>query len=197
MGKSVLSVTASAQSGDVSVSRTLVSELIEKLGEREQLDTVVERDLSSNDIALVTEQHIAAFYTPEADRSAEQKSLLTQSETLVDELLAADTLIIGTPMYNFAVPAVLKAWIDMICRVGRTFQYTENGPEGLSKIETAYIVVATGGAPVRSPVDFVVPYLKQVASFIGVKEVKVIAADKINVDREASIAAARDQIAAL
>jgi len=195
MSKSILSVTASAQK-EQSLSRQLVNELIEKLSTEGKVDTVVERDLSSNDVSLITAAHIGAFYTPEGDRSDEQSDLLRQSDVLVDELLAADTLIIGTPMYNFSVPAVLKAWIDMICRVGKTFRYTENGPEGLTHIETAYIVVATGGAPVDSPVDFVVPYLKQVAAFIGVKEVKVIAADRTNQDREAGIAKAREAIQA-
>lgn len=195
MSKSILSITASVQS-EGSLSRQLTAELIEHLTAVGEVEKVVERDLSDNTMDLLTAEHVGAFFTPAEDRSEEQRKLLQQSEALVDELLDADTLIIGTPMYNFSVPAVLKAWIDMICRVGRTFKYTEQGPVGLSTIDTAYIVVATGGSPIGSEIDFVVPYLTQVAKFIGVKEVKVIAADKVNQDRDAGIANAREAIKA-
>ena len=85
----------------------------------------------------------------------------------------------------------------MICRVGETFRYTENGPEGLLDIDTMYLVVATGGAPVGSAVDFVVPYMKQIASFIGIKNVEVVAADATNANRDAAIEKARARIAEL
>ena len=117
---------------------------------------------------------------------------------LVKELKEANALVVSTPMYNFSIPASLKAWIDMVCRAGETFRYTENGPEGLlTNIDTMYLIVATGGAPVGSPVDFVVPYMKQIASFLGIKNVEVIAADRMNVDADASLAKAREEIAAL
>ncbi len=195
MNNTVLTVTASVQHDD-SVSRQLVAELLEQLASDKDIDTIIERDLSANDLELLTAEHVGAFYTPESDRSEAQNKRLQQSDVLIGELKQAKTLIIGTPMYNFSVPAVLKAWIDLICRVGETFRYTENGPKGLLDIDTAYLVVATGGAPVNSPVDFVVPYLKQVMSFIGVKNVKVIAADKINQQKDAAIADAREQIKA-
>lgn len=195
MSKTVLAVTASVQQ-DVSISRELVTDLIEQLTRNGQVDTVIERDLSSNQVELLTASHVGAFYTPAEERSEEQKALLAQSDKYLDELKQADTLVIGTPMYNFSIPAVLKAWIDLICRVGESFRYTENGPEGLLNIEKAYIVVATGGAPIDSPVDFVVPYLKQVAKFIGVKEVEVIAADRTNAQREEAIAIAKEKIRA-
>ena len=195
MSQSILAITASAQSEN-SISRQLVAELIDQLSQKDNVGAIVERDLSDNDTALITAEHIGAFYTPQEERTSDQQAVLEQSDRLVKEVLDANVLIIGTPMYNFSVPAVLKAWIDLVCRVGETFRYTENGPEGLSNIETAYIVVATGGAPVDSPVDFVVPYLKQVAHFIGVKEVKVIAADRTNADREAGLQKARESIAA-
>ncbi|WP_197474906.1 FMN-dependent NADH-azoreductase, partial [Oleiphilus sp. HI0079] len=109
-----------------------------------------ERDVSNNDIALVTGAHVGAFYTPAEERSDEQNALLEQSDALLAELKEANTLVVATPMYNFGIPASLKAWVDMICRVGETFRYTENGPEGLLNIDTMYLVVATGGAPVGS-----------------------------------------------
>lgn len=195
MSESVLVVNASAQPQGHSTSRQLVSELLSELKDQDRIDQVIERDLSVNPLPLITAEHIGAYYTPEDERSDEQKALLVLSDELISELKQSDVLVIGTPMYNFSVPASLKAWIDLICRVGETFRYTENGPEGLLDIKKAYIVVSTGGAPVDSPVDFVVPYLKQVASFIGVKDVKVIAADRTNADREAGLAKARNAIA--
>lgn len=193
MSLNILSLSASVQ-GDQSTSRMLANELITKLTEKAGAAKVSERDVSSNDIALVTGAHVGAFYTPAEERSDEQNALLEQSDALLAELKEANTLVVATPMYNFGIPASLKAWVDMICRVGETFRYTENGPEGLLNIDTMYLVVATGGAPVGSAVDFVVPYMKQVASFIGIKHVEVIAADRMNVDADASLKKAREEL---
>ncbi|KZZ54304.1 FMN-dependent NADH-azoreductase, partial [Oleiphilus sp. HI0122] len=159
MSLNILSLSASVQ-GDQSTSRMLANELITKLTEKAGAAKVSERDVSNNDIALVTGAHVGAFYTPAEERSDEQNALLEQSDALLAELKEANTLVVATPMYNFGIPASLKAWVDMICRVGETFRYTENGPEGLLNIDTMYLVVATGGAPVGSAVDFVVPYMK-------------------------------------
>ena len=196
MSLNILSVSASVQ-GDQSTSRQLANELIRELTNKAGSSQICERDVSNNDIALVTGAHVGAFYTPADERSDEQNALLQQSDALLAELKAANTLVVATPMYNFGIPASLKAWVDMICRVGETFRYTENGPQGLLDIDTMYLVVATGGAPVGSAVDFVVPYMKQVAGFIGIKNVEVIAADRMNVDADASLAKAREELAAL
>ncbi len=195
MSHSVLVVNASVQQ-EASISRKLVDELLHTLSERGEVGPVVERDLSTNEVRLISAEHVAAYYTDPDDRSAEQHRLLSQSDDLVAELKAADTLIVGAPMYNFSVPASLKAWIDLVCRVGETFRYTENGPEGLSGIKRAYLVVATGGTPIGSEADFLVPYLKQVMRFIGVEQVEVIAADKVKQEEDKALAEAREQIEA-
>ena len=196
MALNILSVSASVQ-GEQSTSRRLADELIKGLSDKAGGADVRQRDVSANDIEYVTGAHVGAFYTPAEERNDEQNVLLSQSDALLEELKTANTLIVATPMYNFGIPASLKAWIDLICRVGETFRYTENGPEGLLDIDTMYLVVATGGAPVGSAVDFVVPYMKQVAGFIGIKNVEVISADGMNVDAEASFAKARGEVAAL
>lgn len=196
MTNNILSISASVQ-GEQSLSRTLARELIDGLSEKSESCQISERNVSENDIALVTAEHVAAFYTPADERSEEQNKLLSQSDALVAELKSANTLVVATPMYNFGIPASLKAWVDMICRVGETFRYTENGPEGLLNIDTMYLVVATGGARVGSSVDFVVPYMKQIASFIGIKNVEVIAADATNANRDAAIEKAKARIAEL
>lgn len=196
MGNTALVVTASVQQ-EKSVTRMLVNDLIRHLTAKGEIDTVIERDLSDNQTQLITGAHVGAFYTPPAERNDAQNALLTQSDQYLNELKQAQVLIIGSPMYNFSVPGVLKAWIDQICRVGETFKYTPSGPVGLLNIETAYLVVATGGSAVNSDLDFLVPYLTRIAHFIGVKNVKVVAADKMNRDREAGLALARAQVAAM
>jgi FMN-dependent NADH-azoreductase len=103
--------------------------------------------------------------------------------------------VLTTPMYNFGVPATLKAWIDQVCRAGITFRYTEDGPEGLLAGKTADIVITTGGALLESPVDFVSAYLKQVFAFIGISDVNIVGADRMNIDAETSLASAAAQIA--
>jgi FMN-dependent NADH-azoreductase len=195
MAQTALLVSASAQREN-SLSRKLAGLLVQHLAEKGDVDTVIERDLSSNDMHFVTQDSIAAYYTPQEQRDAAQKELLRQSDVLVAELKQADILVVATPMYNFSVPAVLKAWIDLVCRAGETFRYTAEGPVGLSGIRKAYLVVATGGAAVEGSADFVVPYLKHVLRFLGVPEIEVVAADRVNAQREQAIAAAQAKIAA-
>jgi FMN-dependent NADH-azoreductase len=193
MGLRILLVSASVRTED-SVSRRLATTLLENDRFKAKTESIISRDLSKNDIALVTENHVGAFYTPSSERSAQQHELLAQSDALVGELKAVNTLVVATPMYNFSAPASLKAWVDMVCRVGETFRYSESGPEGLLAIDTMYLVVATGGVPIGSPADFLVPFMKQVASFIGVKNVEVIAADATNANLDDALKKAEDKI---
>src|SRR5690606_32013845 len=92
---------------------------------------------------------------------------------------------ITAPIYNFAIPASLKAWIDQVTRARRTFRYTEAGPEGLLKGKRAYIVFASGGVPLGSQVDFASGYLRHILGFIGITDVHFIAADGHQMDGEA------------
>ena len=171
MSKTILQIDASPRS-DASLSRKVSQYISQQLAAKG--DTIVQRDLATSELPLLTEAHVEAFFTPPAQRNSEQNTLLTISDTLIDELKQSTTLVIGAPIYNFSVPAALKAWIDLICRTGETFRYTENGPEGLLNIEKAYIAVSAGGVEVGSPVDFNSAYLKQVCHFIGIKEVHII-----------------------
>ena len=179
-----------------SVSRQLSTEIIEALETREGTVDVVRRDLGDG-IAFVDERWIQANFTPEEERTGDQRAALSASDALVEELQAADVIVIGTPIYNFGVPAALKAWIDMIARARKTFRYTANGPEGLLEGKKAYVIVASGGVPVDSPVDFATPYLRHALKFVGITDVDVIAADQLNSRAGESIDAARVQIANL
>ena len=152
--------------------------------------SIIERDLN-HALPQLSESWLHAYFTDEAERSQPQQDLLTQSNQLIDELVQADEILITTPMYNFSVPSSLKAWIDLVCRAGVTFEYTETGPRGLIASKPVKIIVSTGGVPVQSSMDFLTDYLKQVLAFIGLTDVTVIAADKMNVNAKASYDAAK------
>ena len=191
----VLEIAASGRS-EGSVSRRLSADLIAALEDRHGRIELTRRDLGKG-LPFVDEAWINANFTPAEERNAEQRAALAESDALVAELKAADVLVIGTPIYNFGVPAALKAWVDMVARARLTFRYTENGPKGLLEGKKAYVIVASGGVPVDSAVDFATPYLRHALSFIGITDVDVIAADRLNSRQEESIDAARVRIAEL
>jgi FMN-dependent NADH-azoreductase len=188
----VLQISASGRRSG-SVSRMLSGEIVAALEARESDVTVTERDLGDG-VPVVDEAWIGANFTAEEERTAEQRKVLRASDTLVAELQSADVIVIGSPIYNFGIPAALKAWVDMVARARLTFRYTENGPEGLLKNKQAYIVIASGGVPVDSPVDFATPYLRQALRFIGITDIEVIAAEQLNSRADDSIDGARVRI---
>jgi FMN-dependent NADH-azoreductase len=191
----VLEVAASGRSKD-SVSRMLSADLIGALEARHEQIELTRRDLAQG-VSLVDENWIGANFTAAEERTPSQREALAESDALVAELQAADVIVIGMPVYNFGIPAALKAWVDMITRARLTFRYTENGPEGLVKGKKAYIVLASGGVPVDSPVDFATPYMRQALSFVGIEDIEVIAADQLGSRADDSIDEARAQIAQL
>lgn len=191
----VLEIAASAR-GAESASRRLSRNLIDALDDRFGNVRSVRRDLAGG-IPLVDEAWVEANFTPEETRTDEHRGALAFSDALVAELKEADVIVIGLPLYNFNIPASLKAWIDMVARARSTFHYTENGPEGLLQGKKAYLVVATGGVPVGSPVDFATPYLKHALGFLGITDVEIIAADQLNSRADEAMDAARARIAEL
>ncbi len=145
----------------------------------------------------VTESWVGANFTPADQRSAEQNAVLALSDQLVDELVRADTLVIGLPTYNFSVPASFKAWIDLVVRAGRTFHYSETGPEGLLRGKRAIVAIAAGGTPLGSDADFASGYVRYILGFIGITDVSFVAADAMASDPDGSMAAASAAIEAL
>jgi FMN-dependent NADH-azoreductase len=172
----VLRVDASARV-EGSVSRQLADVLVGELGERVPALSVVRRDVAPG-LPLVDAAWVEANLTDPAARTAVQRQALAKSDELVAELMATDVLLVATPIYNFGVPASLKAWIDQVARARLTFRYTEYGPEGLLTGKKAYILAATGGTEVGSAIDFATPWLKFVLGFLGIADVEVIAADR-------------------
>jgi FMN-dependent NADH-azoreductase len=191
----VLSINSSGRH-DGSVTRELSADLIAALEDRHGSIELSQRDVGAG-LPFVDAAWIEANFTPDENRTQQQIDTLAFSAELVEELISADTLVIGVPVYNFSISAALKAWIDMVCRARLSFRYTESGPVGLLTGKTAYVVVATGGVPVGSPADFATPYLRHALAFLGITDVKVIAADRVNSNRDESMDRARTEIAEL
>ncbi len=133
-------------------------------------------------VPFVDESWIDANFTPDENRKQKQIDRLKQSSDLVNEIEQADILVIGSPIYNYSIPAVLKAWVDQIARARLTFKYTDLGPIGLMTGKKAILVMASGGVPIGSELDFATPYLKQVMKFIGITDVTVIDANHTDLD---------------
>ena len=191
----ILHINASAR-GAASMSRQLTAELIAALRERHGDVQVTRRDVAAG-LPLVDEEWVAANNTPEEERDDEQRGKLALSDELVAELAAADVLVIGTPIYNFSIPASLKAWVDMIARARLTFRYTKHGVEGLLADRKTYVVVPSGGVPVGSPVDFATPYLRHVLGFVGINDIEFIGARGADRGNHEALDTARARIAEL
>ena len=192
---SILRVDSSGRR-EGSSSRALTDELITVLKMRYPAATIRQRDLAEG-MPHVDERWIAANFTPEEDRTDAQKARLSDSDKLVRELQAADILVLGAPIYNFGVPAALKAWVDMVARARLTFRYTDQGPEGLLTGKKAFLVISSGGVPVDSALDFATPYLRQALGFMGITEVEIVKAEQQNLHGEKAMIAARQQISAI
>ena len=178
-----------------SVSRQLADELVERLQIEQPSVRLLHRDLSTG-LPQVSADWVAANFTPPKQRTPQQRAELAMSDMLIEELQTADEIVMAVPMYNFSVPASVKAWIDLVCRAGMTFRYGANGPEGLLADRPVYLVMATGGVPLGSEVDFASGYLRQVWSFLGITDLRLIAADGLNRNSQAALARAREQISA-
>ncbi len=180
-----------------SISHDLANQLLEKLQTLHPGSSVVTRDLMHG-LPLISDASINALYTPADQRSAEQKEILATSDTLVDELKnKSDILIISTPMHNWGMPAVLKAWIDWVVLARQTFRYKPDGSgiEGLLKNRKTYLVIATGGVKVHSAGDFLTPHLTFLLNIMGITDIEIIAADGTSLPNAADIiAAARAKI---
>lgn len=194
MPLNILRIDASARSTG-SVSRDLTDRIEARY--RAATDArVTTRDLASG-LPQIDEAWVEANFTPAADRSAAQRDRLALSDELVAELRGADVIVIGTPIYNFSVPAALKAWIDLVARAGVTFQYAEYGPKGLLEGKRAIVAVASGGTEVGSEIDFATGYLRHVLGFLGITDVVFVNADRLAVDAEGTIRAAQEAVEAL
>lgn len=153
---------------------------------------IIYRDLA-NSVPHLTGEHLAAWTTAPAERSERQRAVASESDPLIEEVEAADVIVIAAPMYNFSISSTLKAWLDHITRAGRTFRYTEKGPEGLLKNKKVLVVTARGGvytgdSPAKS-YDFQEPYLRTILGLSGLTDVTFIHVEAQKLSPEAADAA--------
>lgn len=188
----------SAITGEASVSRKLTADIVAKLTAANPQATVTHRDLNDGVPAIDSNWFSAVRMTPE-NPTPDQQRLIDMSDAYLAEVQAADVLVIGLPVYNFNLPAQLKTWLDQIARAGKSFRYTEAGPEGLLKNKRAIIAYSAAGTPIGSDFDHASGYLRFMLGFLGITDVEFVAADRLAMDREAGLAraqAALDDLAA-
>ena len=186
----ILHIDSSARKEE-SISRKLAADLVKNLNK--DSSKVVYRDVSNN-IPFVAGIKGAGFIIPEEERNEEDKKLFKFSDELVDEVLAADTIVISMPIYNFGPPAALKAWFDLVARAGRTFAYEPTGPKGLIEgNKKVYLVVTSGGVPIGSPVDYCTSWMKHALNFLGITDIEIIDASQLNLNQD-NLKKAEEQI---
>ena len=191
--RTILRVDASMRR-QKSVSRMLADEMVSLLGARKPGVNMITRDLASG-VGIVNSAWIDAERTSEENRTPDQRALLTQSDALVAELQAADDLVIATPIYNFSVPAALKAWIDLICREKITFIYENDRARGLLANKRATVIITSGGTIADTDVDYASNYIQHILEFIGIPDVSVIDVTGLAKNRREVINNARKEIA--
>ncbi len=173
----ILKINSSAAK-ETSIGREQVNGIVSKLLIKYPNAVVVNRDVAYSGLPFPNDKFIEAiFYHGELNK--EQQKVTHLSDKLVDELIESDILVIGAPMYNFGIPASLKAYFDLVARVGKTFQYNEHGyPEGLLDNKKAIVVITTGGIPLGSPMDFSRNYITTFLNFLGIKYIEFIEFDE-------------------
>lgn len=175
----VLIIESSARQQD-SVSRQLTQTFIKQWQAAHPGDQISVRDLAVTPVPHLDINLLGGWMKPAGQRNEIEEASLQRSNELTDELLAADVLVMAAPMYNFAIPSTLKAWLDHVLRAGVTFKYTETGPQGLLNGKRAYVLTARGGIYAGSTADHQEPYLRQVMGFIGIHDVEFIHAEGMN-----------------
>ena len=187
--KKILNIISSPR-GNASYSIKLANTLIDRLQAAYPGSVVTTHDLTATPFPHLEEVHIASFNTPAESRTDEFRDAILHSDQAIDELLDADIVIIGAPMYNFGIPSTLKTWIDHIVRAKKTFGYSEKGAEGLVKGKKVYLVVSMGGIWTgdNASFDFVVPYLRTILGFIGMADITVVKAEGLAMPDKQAVA---------
>jgi FMN-dependent NADH-azoreductase len=167
---------SSSPRGATSYSNQVAARVIRELQQINAQTTVTIRDLADDPLPHVDEDFVAATRSAGGPRTEKQRAILTKSDALVAELLAADIIVIAAPMINFSVATTLKSWFDYIARAGRTFSYSEAGPKGLVTGKRVIVVSASGGiySGQNAAFDFQVPWLRNMLGFLGMTDVEVI-----------------------
>ena len=197
--KKILHIISSPR-GEVSYSIRLGRSIIEKLSAAYPDNIVKENILVNKQFPHLEEAQITSFFTPPENRTLQNREALQHSDEAIQEIMEADILVIGAPMYNFSIPSTLKAWIDHIMRAGITFKYDEKGPKGLVEGKKVYLAIASGGIYTEGPMksfDFISSYLQSVLGFIGLTDITIVRAEGTSMPdtKDLAIEAAIDRMA--
>ncbi len=191
---------AGAGNGQGAVSTLLANDLVAALRAARPDATLTVRDLARQPHPALDEATLGALFTPADARTPAQAKRVALDDALIREIQAADTVVLGVPMYNFSISTQLKNWIDAIARAQVTFRYTASGPEGLLTGKRVYAVLSRGGVHRDQPSDTIVPYLKTMLGFLGITDLHFVYAEGLAMGEAAAAAAladARAQIAEL
>lgn len=187
----------SSLNGENSASSALVGQYVDLWRQRNADGRVITRDLNADPLPHLNGERFGAFLTAPDQRDASQQAHVDVSDELINELQAADTIVLGVPMYNFTVPSTFKAWMDHVARAGVTFRYTENGPVGLLEDKRAVVLAARGGSYSGTEMDTQTPLLRIYLGFLGIKDVTFVYAEGLAMgdeSRTGAMAAAGQQI---
>jgi FMN-dependent NADH-azoreductase len=174
--KNILLVQSSPRRSE-SYSQRVADSIVQEIKDRYQRTTIIFRDLSQDPLPHVGPAFVSALSAKPEELTAAQSEALALSDALIGELVTADVIVLAVPMHNFGIPSTLKAWIDHVVRAGRTFTYSEVGPEGLLKGKRLILVLASGGVYSNGPakqLDFQEPYLRAILGFIGFTDIEVV-----------------------
>lgn len=181
--KQILIVEVSPR-GPASASRNVSQKLSTRLRAEYPGATLVHRDLARDSLPHLDDATVKAISSKDPAEVQAHRDFARLSDVLINELLASDLLVIATPMWNFGIPSLLKAWIDLVVRPGRTFNYADSGVVGLAKGKKAILVLASGGVFTDGPWkpwDFVEPYLRTILRFIGIESVQTVRVEGMNI----------------
>ncbi|MBS1191435.1 MAG: FMN-dependent NADH-azoreductase [Rhodocyclaceae bacterium] len=158
---------------------------------------VVVRDLAKDPVPHLDAERFLAFIAQPADRTPAQQAAVALSDALIEEVKAAEVIVLGIPMYNFGVPSTLKAYFDHIARAGVTFRYTESGPQGLLSGKKVYVLATRGGRYAGTPLDSQTGYVRDFLGFLGIADVEFIYAEGLNMgepSKESALADAKQRL---
>lgn len=168
---------------EASFSIKLGKTVVDRLLAAHPDSTVKEHNLTKTSFPHLEEVHLNSFFTPKENHTPELTEAIKHSDEAIAELMDADVIVIGVPMYNFGIHSTLKAWIDHIARAGKTFSYSEKGPEGLIHNKKVYLAIATGGVYSEGAMkayDFTEPYLRTILGFLGMTDLTTFRVEGMN-----------------
>jgi FMN-dependent NADH-azoreductase len=197
--KNILVIESSAR-GSGSVSNKLTQVIVDKLKAANPSVNVKTHNLGKEPFPHLDESRLSSFFSPPEKHTPHEKETLQLSDRAISELMEADAIVIGVPIYNFAIPTALKTWIDYTARAGVTFKYGATGsPEGLVKGKKVYLAVASGGVYSEGPMkafDFAEPYLRAALGFLGMSDISTFRAEGTSIPglKETALAKAIESV---